>query len=359
MHLFESVPLRGLTARNRIVVSPMCQYSSQDGFANDWHLVHLGSFALGGAGIVVSEAAAVEPRGRISPHDLGIWKDEHIEPLARVTGFIREQGSIPAIQLAHAGRKASMRRSWDGGGIAPAEEGGWQPIAPSGIPFADDYLTPTALDEAGIRQVIDEFVAAAQRSLAAGFQIIEIHAAHGYLLHEFLSPLSNHRHDRYGAAPNPTESFDNRTRLLRELVKETRLALPDGVPLFVRISATDWAPGGWDLPQSIQLATHLKELGVDLVDCSSGGLVPGVQLPLGPGYQTAFAAQIRAQAGIPTGAVGMITSAAQADHLVRTEQADFVFLGRELLRDPHWPLRAAHELGQAGSWPIQYQRAKL
>ncbi|BDG62411.1 NADH:flavin oxidoreductase/NADH oxidase [Caldinitratiruptor microaerophilus] len=355
MHLFERLKLRDVTFRNRIAVSPMCQYSGEDGMATDWHLVHLGSRAVGGAALVITEATAVEARGRISPQDLGIWDDRHVEPLARITRFIRGQGAVPGIQLAHAGRKASTRRPWEGLAPVGPEEGGWRPVVgPSPIPFDDGYPVPEALDEAAIAEIVRAFRDGARRALEAGFQVVEIHAAHGYLLHEFLSPLSNHRTDRYGG------SFENRTRLVREVVAAIREVWPERLPLFVRISATDWAPGGWDPDQSVELARGLGALGVDLVDCSSGGLVPGVSIPTDPGYQVPFAERVRREAGIATGAVGLITTPAQADAIIREGKADLVLLGRQLLRDPYWPLRAAHELGHAdrAPWPPQYLRAR-
>ncbi|MFN3652041.1 MAG: NADH:flavin oxidoreductase/NADH oxidase [Armatimonadota bacterium] len=353
MHLFEPLTLRDLTLRNRIAVAPMCQYSSEDGFANDWHLVHLGSRAVGGAGLVIAEATAVEARGRISPQDLGIWEDAHVEPLSRVTRFIREHGAVAGIQLAHAGRKASTARPWEGGRPVTEAQGGWRPVVgPSALPFADGYPVPEALTEDGIRGIVDAFAEGARRSLLAGFELVEIHAAHGYLLHEFLSPLSNRREDRYGG------SWENRTRLVREVVTAVRRVWPERLPLFVRFSATDWVEGGWDVEQSVELARALRPLGVDLIDCSSGGSVPSAgAIPIGPGYQTPLAQRIREGAGIPTGAVGLITRPEQADHIVRTGQADLVFLARELLRDPYWPLRAARELGQPIPAPAQYQRA--
>jgi 2,4-dienoyl-CoA reductase-like NADH-dependent reductase (Old Yellow Enzyme family) len=351
-HLFDSFSIRDLEFSNRVFVSPMCEYSSVDGYANDWHLVHLGSRAVGGAGLVLTEATAVLPEGRISPQDLGIWKDEHVDLLKRVVSFIHEQGSVAGMQLAHAGRKASTRRPWESDGIVPETEGGWQNVmAPSAIPFADNYPTPQALTVDGIQQVVRAFAAAARRACDAGFRVIEIHAAHGYLIHEFLSPLSNHRDDTYGG------SFENRTRLIREIVTAVRSSWPKGAPLFVRISATDWVEGGWDLEQSIELARSLKQLGVDLIDCSSGGTVPHAKIPAGPGYQTPFAQRIRHEAEILTGAVGMITSPVQAEQIIGTGQADTIVIAREFLRDPYWPLRAAKELGQSISWPVQYLRA--
>jgi 2,4-dienoyl-CoA reductase-like NADH-dependent reductase (Old Yellow Enzyme family) len=351
-HLFDSFTIRDLEFSNRVFASPMCEYSSVDGYANDWHLVHLGSRAVGGAGLVLTEATAVLPEGRISPQDLGIWKDEHVDPLKRIVSFIHEQGSVAGMQLAHAGRKASTQRPWEGDGVVPETEGGWQNVmAPSAIPFADNYPTPQALTVDGIRQVVRAFADAARRACDAGFRVIEIHAAHGYLIHEFLSPLSNHRDDTYGG------SFENRTRLIREIVAAVRSSWPKGAPLFVRISATDWVEGGWDLKQSIELARSLKQLGVDLIDCSSGGTVPHAKIPAGPGYQTPFAQRIRHEAEILTGAVGMITSPVQAEQIIGTGQADAILIAREFLRDPYWPLRAATELGQSISWPVQYLRA--
>jgi 2,4-dienoyl-CoA reductase-like NADH-dependent reductase (Old Yellow Enzyme family) len=330
----------------------MCQYSSTDGFASDWHLVHLGSRAVGGAGLVLTEATAVVPEGRISPQDLGIWKDEHVEPLRRIARFIHEQGSVAGMQLAHAGRKASTYAPWAGHGRIPENEGGWKNVvAPSALAFAPGYPMPQALSIDWIKNLVSAFGAAARRACEAGFRVIEIHAAHGYLIHEFLSPLSNQRTDAYGG------SFENRTRILREVVAAVRGSWPEGAPLFVRISATDWIEGGWDIQQSVELSRQLKGLGVDLIDCSSGGNVAHAKIPVGPGYQTQFAEQIRREAGVLTGAVGMITSPVQAEHILVTEQADAVIVARELLRDPYWPLRAARELGQAISWPVQYLRA--
>jgi 2,4-dienoyl-CoA reductase-like NADH-dependent reductase (Old Yellow Enzyme family) len=330
----------------------MCQYSAVDGRANDWHLVHLGARAVGGAALVVFEATAVEPRGRISPADLGLWEDGQVEPLARVARFVEAQGAIAAAQLAHAGRKAGVKAPWDGGAPVPAAEGGWTPVAPSSLPFAPGHPTPLALDAAGIGAVVAAFAAAARRAAAAGFHAVEVHAAHGYLLHQFLSPLSNRREDAYGG------SFENRTRLVREVVAAVRTEWPDRLPLLVRISATDWAEHGWEVEQSVALARALVPLGVDLVDVSSGGLVATAQVPAGPGYQTGFAERIRREGGVATGAVGMITSPEQADHVIRSGQADLVLLARELLRDPHFPLRAARALGQEGPWPRQYLRAR-
>ena len=351
MHLFSPLTLREVTLRNRIAVSPMCQYSSKDGFANDWHLVHLGSRAVGGAGLVFTEAAAVEADGRISPQDLGIYHDAHIEGLSRITRFIQQQGAAAGIQFAHAGRKASTARPWEGGKPIRIADGGWAPLsAPSAIPFDTGYQTPEALDEAGIARIVQAFAEAARRALAAGFQVIEVHAAHGYLLHEFLSPLSNQRTDQYGG------SFENRTRIVREVSIGDPERWPERNPLFVRLSVSDWTEGGWDLAQSIELSPHCAASGVDLIDCSSGGNVPQAAIPVGPGYQTPFAARIRQETGILTGAVGMITAPAQADHIIRTGQADLVLLARAELRDPYWPVHAARELRQeirhpAAVWP--------
>lgn len=349
--LFSPLQVGSLALPNRVMVSPMCQYSSQDGFANDWHLVHLGAFAKGGAGLVFTEAAAVLPEGRISVQDLGLWKQEQVTELRRITNFIHSQGVYAGIQLAHAGRKASTLRPWDGDGELSAAKGGWQTVAPSAIPFADHYPRPVELDAQGIAKVREAFTAAAARALEAGFDVMEIHAAHGYLLHQFLSPLSNRRTDAYGGA------FANRARLLLEVVDAVRGVWPAPRPLFVRISATDWADGGWDLPQSIQLSRLLREHGVDLIDVSSGGMVPNAAIPVGPGYQVSFAETIRREADIATGAVGMITSAEQAEQLLRTGQADAVLLAREHLRDPFWTLNAAQTLHQTVSWPAQYLRA--
>lgn len=351
-NLFDPLSIRDLTLPNRIVVSPMCEYSSIDGFANDWHLVHLGSRAVGGAGLVMTEASAVTPEGRISPEDLGIWSDHHVEFLARITRFIHSQGCVAGIQLAHAGRKASTYRPWDGNGLVPEGSGGWKNVvAPSAIPFAENYPMPQALTPEGIQAVVRAFVEAAGRARHAGFRVIEIHAAHGYLISEFLSPLANQRTDQYGG------SFENRIRLLLEVVAAIRGSWPESSPLFVRISATDWVEGGWTLDDSVELAWRLKHSGVDLVDCSSGGNVQPAQIPVGPGYQTGFAERIRRETKILTGAVGMITAPAQADHIIRTGQADVATIAREFLRDPYWPLRAARELGYPATWPVQYLRA--
>jgi 2,4-dienoyl-CoA reductase-like NADH-dependent reductase (Old Yellow Enzyme family) len=353
LHLFSPIQLAGVTFPNRVFVSPMCQYSSEDGFSNDWHLVHLGSRAVGGAGLVMTEAAAVLPEGRITPQDLGFWKDEHIAGLRRIVAFLHSQGSRAGIQLAHAGRKGSMARPWapEQRSLTPAE-GGWQNVmAPSAVPFADSYAQPVEMAIADIREVVRAFTAAAARAPEAGFDLVELHAAHGYLLHEFLSPLSNQRNDQYGGA------FENRIRLVVEIVDAVRAALPAELPLLVRISATDWAPGGWDVDQSVALARVLKQHRVDLIDVSSGGMTPNAVMTLGPGYQTNFAERIRREAEIPTGTVGMITGAAQAEHILHTGQADLVLLAREFLREPYWPLQAARELGDEMSWPAQYLRA--
>lgn len=353
MSLFTQLQLRGVTLRNRIAVSPMCQYSSVDGFANEWHLVHLGSRAVGGAGLVFTEAAAVDAAGRISPQDLGIYSDNHIGFLHSITQFVEANGAVAGIQLAHAGRKASTARTWDGGGAVGVEEGGWSPIfGPSAEPFAQGYQVPEALTVDQISAVVQRFAEAASRALEAGFRVIEIHGAHGYLLHEFYSPLTNHRDDQYGG------DFLNRTRIVREVVKAVRKVWPERLPLFLRISATDWIEGGWDVEQSIELARAVKPIGVDLIDASSGGAVPGASIPIGPGYQTAAAARIRIGAEIATGAVGMITSPQQADHIIRTGQADIVLLARELLRNPYWPMLAARELGHEVRPPDQYARAR-
>lgn len=329
----------------------MCQYSSEDGFANDWHLVHLGSRAVGGAALVIMEASAVEARGRISPQDHGIWKDEHIPFLSRITAFIRQQGAVPGIQLAHAGRKASTLRPWEGSGAVAPENGGWQPIAPSAEAFQPDYPMPAAMTREDIATVGTAFVAAARRAMAAGFQLVELHYAHGYLMHEFLSPLSNHRTDEYGG------SFENRTRFALETARAVRALWPAELPLFVRISATDWVPGGWDIDESVELARRLAALGVDLIDCSSGGLAPQQKIPVGPGYQAPFAERIKREAGVRTGAVGLITTAEQAEEIVSSGKADVVLLAREFLRDPYFPLHAARALGEKVPGPIQYGRA--
>ncbi|HUA58766.1 MAG TPA: NADH:flavin oxidoreductase/NADH oxidase [Verrucomicrobiae bacterium] len=350
-HLFAPFTLREVTFRNRIAVSPMCQYSSRDGFANHWHLVHLGSRAAGGAGLVMMEATAVEARGRISPSDMGIWKDDHVEMLSAIAHFIEEQGAVAGIQLAHAGRKASTAEPWKGGGVIPVSAGGWQTIAPGAIPFRADDPTPKDLTVAEIADVVRAFRAAARRALAAGFRVVEIHSAHGYLSHEFLSPLSNRRQDQYGG------SFDNRIRFTLEICSAVREVWPERLPLFLRISASDWVPGGWDIGESVELARRVRPLGVDLVDCSSGGLSMEQKIPLAPGYQVPFAEQVRREAGIATGAVGLITTPQQADEIVRSGKADLVLLAREFLRDPYFPLHAAKALGVEVKPPVQYARA--
>lgn len=347
--LFSPINIRGVTLRNRIAMSPMCMYSSEDGMANDWHLVHLGTRASGGCGLVMCEATAVHPDGRISPQDLGIWKEEHIPGLRKITDFIRSQGAASAIQLAHAGRKAGTYRPWSKvRGFIPDSEGGWTRVAPSPIPFRAEATTPVELTKQDIRDVIEDFVAGTRRSLDAGFDIVEIHSAHGYLLHQFLSPISNQRSDEYGG------DFGGRTRLHFELIEAVRNVWPAEKPLFIRISATDWAEGGWTIEESIDLAKALKALGVDLLDCSSGGSTPDAQIPVGPGYQVQFAERIRKEAEILSGAVGLITQPQQAEDIIASGQADLVFLGRELLRNPYWAHSAAQELGATSCWPDQY-----
>lgn len=352
--LFSPLTLRSLTLRNRVGVSSMCQYSSTNGFASDWHLVHLGAFATGGAGLVLTEAAAVTPEGRISPQDLGIWDDAHIPMLRRITEFCRAQGAVMGIQLAHAGRKASTRRPWEQpGGTVPESDGGWDNVmAPSAVPFSSTYPQPHALSLPGIAHVIAAFRSAALRALEAGFQVVELHGAHGYLLHQFLSPLANQRTDRYGG------SFENRIRLTLDVTDAVRAVWPGDLPMIVRISATDWAEGGWNIDESVQLAKLLSARGVDLIDCSSGGLAAHQQITIGPGYQVPFARRIRAESGSPTAAVGLITDAAQAEQIVAEGSADMVLLARELLRNPRWPLIAAHTLGASITWPPQYERAR-
>ncbi|HET9451291.1 MAG TPA: NADH:flavin oxidoreductase/NADH oxidase [Aggregicoccus sp.] len=349
-HLFTPLTLRSVSFRNRIWVSPMCQYSAKEGLPGDWHLVHLGSRAVGGAGLVLTEATAVSPEGRISPADTGLWNDAQQAAWARIAAFLREQGAVAGVQLAHAGRKASTQAPWEGHGYVPPAQGGWSSVAPSALPFGP-LPAPRALDAAGLRQVREDFVAAARRALAAGFQVVEVHAAHGYLLHSFLSPLSNQRTDAYGG------SFDNRVRFPLEVVRAVREAWPEPLPLLVRLSATDWAEGGWTLEETVELARRLKALGVDLVDCSAGGLVPDARVPIAPGYQVPFARAVRHGAGMPTGAVGLLTEAAQAEQVLARGDADAVFLARELLRDAYWPQRAAQALGERAEPPVQYARA--
>jgi 2,4-dienoyl-CoA reductase-like NADH-dependent reductase (Old Yellow Enzyme family) len=351
MDLFDPLKIRDVTLGNRIVVSPMCQYSSPDGFATDWHFVHLGSRAVGGAGLVFTEASAVTPEGRISPQDLGLWKDEHIEQLARIARFIREQGAVPGMQLAHAGRKGSTKRPWEGTGKVPESECGWIPLAPSALAFDPTFPIPSAMDEAGIRRIVKAFRDAATRALKAGFQVLEIHAAHGYLIHEFLSPLSNKRTDNYGG------SLDNRIRFLFKTVSAVREVWPATLPLFVRISATDWIEGGWDVDQSIYAVKKIAPLGVDLIDCSSSGLDPAQKIPARPGFQVTFAQQIRDSTGILTGAVGLIEVPTMASQILREDKADLVFFAREFLRRPYWPLEEASKLGVRVPWPAQYLRA--
>ncbi|HKH62035.1 MAG TPA: NADPH dehydrogenase NamA [Flavitalea sp.] len=350
--LFEPLQVRGITLKNRIVVSPMCQYSSEDGFANDWHLVHLGSRAVGGAGLIIVEASAVSPEGRITRSDLGIWKDDHIGFLTRITHFIQSQGTVPGIQLAHAGRKASHEIPWKGGAALTTQPGAWQTVAPSAIPFKEGEPAPLAIDKKDLQKLIHDFQAAAIRALKAGFKVVEIHAAHGYLINEFLSPISNHRSDEYGG------SFDNRIRILLEIIRAVRVVWPVDYPLFVRISATDWVEGGWTIDDSVKLASILKGEHVDLIDCSSGGNSPFQKIQTGPLYQTSFADRIKKETGIMTGAVGLITTAGQAEQILREQQADVIVLARQMLRDPYFPLHAAKELNVDIRWPSQYDRAK-
>ena len=349
--LFDPLTLRGVTLPHRLAVAPMCQYSAVDGHPNDWHLVHLGSRAVGGAALIFLEATGVTPEGRITPADLGIWSDAHIESYARLARFLHSQGSVAGIQLAHAGRKASTSPPWEGGAAVPESQGGWVPIAPTALAFSEKNAQPREMTEVDIAGVQKAFVDATKRALAAGFRVIEIHSAHGYLLHEFLSPLSNHRTDGYGG------SFAGRVRMLLETTALVRAALPDSIPLFVRISTTDWDERGWTLEESVELARRLQSLGVDVVDCSAGGSVATPTVPFGSGYQTAMSARIRKEAGVKTAAVGSITSAAQADHIVCTEQADLVLVARQMLRDPYMAVHAAQDLGVVTSWPVQYQRA--
>ena len=351
-HLFEPLKLRSLTARNRIFVSPMCMYACEDGVANDWQLVHLGGLAVGGAALVMAEATAVCAQGRISPNDAGLRADAHVAAWQPTTRFIAQQGAIPAVQLAHAGRKASTAAPWLGGKPVAPEQGGWETLGPSPIAFGA-YPRPREMTLAELDDAVEAFRAAAERAHAAGFQCVEIHMAHGYLLHQFLSPLANQRTDAYGG------SLPNRVRLPLRVAGAVRAVFPQELPVFVRISATDWREGGWDLASSVVLCQELQALGIDLIDVSSGALVHDAKIPVGPGFQVPFAAAIRAQAGIATGAVGLITAAAQAEQIVATGQADAVFLARELLRDPHWPLRAARELGVDIAWPNHYARAKI
>jgi 2,4-dienoyl-CoA reductase-like NADH-dependent reductase (Old Yellow Enzyme family) len=350
--LFSPLKIKSIEFKNRIAVSPMCEYSSEDGFANDWHLVHLGSRAVGGAALVMTEATAVSPEGRISHGDLGIYKDEHIEKLKQITDFIHAHGAVSGTQLAHAGRKASHEVPWKGNAqILPGDPNGWQTVGPSAVAFTEGELAPLELDKAGIEKIKADFKAAAARALTAGFKVIELHGAHGYLIHEFLSPLSNKRTDEYGG------SFKNRIRFLLELIETVKEVWPEDHPLFVRISASEWTEGGWAIEDSVALANIVKDKDIDLIDCSSGGNVATAKIPVGPGYQVPFAEAVR-KTGILTGAVGMITEPLQADSIIQTGDADMVFIARELLRDPYFPLRAAHQLGQEVKWPSQYERGK-
>ena len=351
MSLFDPLPLGNLTLRNRIAISPMCEYSATDGMPNDWHLVHLGSRAVGGAGLVFTEASAVSAQGRISPGDTGIWNDGQAEAWARIVRFMTSEGALAGMQIAHAGRKASTDLPWQGGKPLTSGQAGWATVAPSAVPFDQGYSTPTALDASGIASIVADFAAAAARARDAGFGVLEIHAAHGYLLHSFLSPLSNQRTDSYGG------SLANRARMLREVVAAVRAQWPAPAPLMVRVSATDWMPGGWDIDECVELARWLKQDGVDLIDCSSGGTCALAQIPTGPGYQVPFASRIRREAGIATGAVGMITTGAQANSIIESGDADLILIGRESLRDPYFPRRAAAELGIKLAGPVQYGRA--
>ena len=348
--LFSTFSLRGLEFRNRVFVSPMCQYSSRDGLPNDWHMVHLGSRAVGGAGLVCVEATAVSPEGRISPGDTGLWSEEHARAFEPIASFIKSHGARAAIQLAHAGRKASTDVPWRGGKHLSEEQGGWQTLAPSAVPFGD-WPQPSEMTRDDIETLVLQFADAARHALAAGFDLVELHMAHGYLLHEFLSPLSNRRGDEFGG------SLENRARLPLQVAEAVRRVWPDELPLFARISATDWVEGGWDVEQSVQLSRWLQRRGVDLIDCSSGGLVPGARSPVAPGYQVGFAERIRGEAGVATGAVGLITEPEQAEEIISSGRADAVFLARAVLRDPYWPLHAAKRLGAAAPWPVQYGRA--
>lgn len=352
IHLFQPITIRSITFKNRLVVSPMCQYSSADGFANDWHLVHLGSRAIGGAALVFTEATAVSPEGRISPHDLGIWKDEHIPMLQKIVGFIHDNGAVAGIQLAHAGRKASKTEPWNNDEPVPIDKGGWKTVAPSPIPFSGDSDTPHELSKQEVQQIVADFKAATLRALQAGFKVIEIHGAHGYLINEFLSPLSNKRTDEYGG------SFEHRIRFLLEIIEAIRSVLPGEYPLFLRISATDWTDEGWTIEDSVRLANVVKHKGIDLIDCSSGGVIPGVKIPAGLSYQVPFSEEVRRSSGMFTGAVGIIVKSDQAESIISSGKADMIFMAREMLRDPYFPLRAARELGYDIKWPVQYERAK-
>jgi len=351
--LFSPLIIKDIEFKNRLVISPMCQYSAVDGFANDWHLVHLGSRAVGGAALIIQEATAVSANGRITPGDAGLYKEEHVEKWRRITDFIHQQGAVAGIQLAHAGRKASCSVPWNGGIQLKEKEGGWRTVSSSAISFNPEDAVPQALSSEGILKVIADFKTAAQRSLEAGYKVLEIHAAHGYLIHQFLSPLSNHRTDNYGG------SFENRIRLLLEIVKAVQTAWPQNLPLFVRISATDWVESGWNIDEAVKLSSVLKASGVDLIDCSSGGLVSYAKIPWKPGYQVAFAERIKKEAGILTSAVGLITEVQQAEHIIKKGEADLILLGRESLREPYFAMKAAANLGDDITWPLQYQRAKL
>jgi 2,4-dienoyl-CoA reductase-like NADH-dependent reductase (Old Yellow Enzyme family) len=351
--LFSPLTIKSVEFKNRIVISPMCQYSAVDGYANDWHLVHLGSRAVGGAGLIIQEATAVAPEGRITPGDLGLYHEGHVEKLKSITRFIHEQGAIAGIQLAHAGRKASCALPWNGGAQLGENEGGWKTISSSELPFNPSDQSPSSLDLAGIAMVVADFRVAAQRALEAGYRVIEIHAAHGYLIHQFFSPLSNLRTDHYGGR------FENRIRLLLEIIGSVKSVWPDDLPLFVRISATDYVDGGWNLDEAVHLAAVLKMVGVDLIDCSSGGMVPYAKIPFAPGYQIPFAAQIKKETGILTGTVGLITEPEQAEEILENGDADLILIGRESLREPYFGLKAASDLKADIDWPLQYLRAKL
>jgi 2,4-dienoyl-CoA reductase-like NADH-dependent reductase (Old Yellow Enzyme family) len=351
--LFSPIKIQNIELKNRIAVSPMCQYSSINGFPSDWHLVHLGSRAVGGAGLILTEATAVSLEGRISPDDAGIWNEEQVNAYKKITSFIKSQNSVSGIQLAHAGRKASTYSPWKGSGEVKVENGGWITLAPSPIPFSENFPHPKEMSEEDVQLVIDQFTKAAKRSIEAGFEVIELHFAHGYLVHEFYSPISNKRKDKYGG------NLENRCRFAIEIAKSVRETIPDGTPLFARISSTDWVENGWDIDQSIKLAKWLKEVGVDLIDCSSGGNVTKAQIPIGPGYQIPFAEKIKKEAKILTGGVGLITTAEQAEEIISSEKADIVLLAREMLRDPYWALHAAKKLNvDLTDWPKQYLRAK-
>lgn len=350
--LFSPLTIKGITLKNRIVVSPMCQYSAVDGFANDWHLVNLGSRAVGGAALLFAEATGVSPEGRISPQDLGLWKDEHIGKLTQITSFIKQQGGVAGIQLAHAGRKGSTQTPWLGRGAVEIKDGGWVPVAPSPIAFSAKYPMPAGLEDTGLRKVVADFASATERALRAGFEVIEVHASHGYLLHQFLSPLSNHRQDTYGG------SFENRMRLLLEVIEGVKVVLPQDVPLFVRIPGTDWAEGGWTPEDAVALAAVLKDHGVDVMDVTSGGLVEHQKITVGPAYQLPFAAKVKKETGVLTSTVGMITNATQAESILANGDADLIMMAREFLRDPYFPLHAAKELQEEFPWPVQYERAK-